>query len=62
VQDGERRVTVRRSGDVPILSLAYHGVAGADPDKVAEDAIVDILTNQPSGRLYKALVDKSEPS
>jgi zinc protease len=58
VQDGERQVTVRRSGDVPIVELAYHGVAGADPDKVAEDAIVDILTNKPSGRLYKALVEK----
>jgi zinc protease len=58
VQDGERQVTVRRSGDVPIVSLLYHGVAGADPDKVAEDALVDILTNKPSGRLYKALVDK----
>jgi zinc protease len=58
VQDGEREVTVRRSGDVPIVELAYHGVAGADPDKVAEDAIVDILTNKPSGRLYKALVEK----
>jgi zinc protease len=58
VQDGERQITVRRNGDVPIVSLAYHGVAGADPDKVAEDAIVDILTNKPSGRLYKALVDK----
>ena len=58
VQDGERQVTVRRSGDVAIVALAYHGVAGADPDKVAEDAIVDILTNKPSGRLYKALVEK----
>lgn len=58
VQDGEREVTVRRNGDVAMVGLAYHGVAGADPEKVAEDAIVDILTNKPSGRLYKALVDK----
>ena len=58
IQDGERQVTVRRSGDVAIVELAYHGVAGADADKVAEDAIVDILTNKPSGRLYKALVEK----
>jgi zinc protease len=58
VQDGERQITLRRTGDVSIVSLAYHGVAGADPDKVAEDAIVDVLTNKPSGRLYKALVEK----
>jgi zinc protease len=37
-------------------------VAGADPDKLAEDAIVDILTNKPSGRLYKALVEKGMAS
>ena len=58
VQDGEREVVVRRNGDVAIVGLVYHGVAGANPDKVAEDAIVDILTNKPSGRLYRALVDK----
>ena len=58
VQDGERQVTLRRTGDVAIVGLVYHGVAGADPDKVGQDAIVDILTNKPSGRLYRALVDK----
>jgi len=58
VQDGEREVTVRRNGDVGVVGLVYHGVAGADPGKVAEDALVDILTNKPSGRLYKALVGK----
>jgi zinc protease len=58
VQDGERQVTLRRNGEVAIVSLVYHGVAGADPDRTAEDALADILTRKPSGRLYKALVDK----
>jgi zinc protease len=58
VQDGEREVILRRNGDVAVVGLVYHGVAGADPGKVAEDALVDILTNKPSGRLYKALVEK----
>jgi zinc protease len=58
VQDGERQVTLRRSGDVALVSLIYHGVAGADPDRMTEDAIADILTNKPGGRLYKALVGK----
>ena len=58
VQDGERQVTLRRTGDVALVSLVYHGVAGADPDRMTEDAIADILTNKPSGRLYKALVSK----
>jgi zinc protease len=58
VQDGERQVTLRRTGDVALVSLVYHGAAGADPDRMTEDAIADILTNKPSGRLYKALVAK----
>ena len=58
VQDGERQVTLRRAGDVALVSLVYHGVAGADPDRMTEDAVADILTNKPSGRLYKALVGK----
>ena len=58
VQDGDRQVTLRRTGDVALVSLVYHGVAGADPDRMTEDAIADILTNKPSGRLYKALVGK----
>jgi len=56
VQDGERAVTLRRTGDVQVAGLMYHGAAGAHPDYVAEAAIVDILTAQPSGRLYKSLV------
>jgi len=58
VQDGERVVVLRRTGDVAIVSLLYHGVAGPDPDWVAQDAIADILTHKPAGRLYKALVEK----
>ncbi len=58
VQDGERTVVLRRAGDVQVVSLLYHGVAGPDPDWAAADAIADILADKPSGRLYKALVDK----
>ncbi len=58
VQDGERTVTLRRTGDVGMVGVAYHGVAGSDADFVAEEAIADMLTHKPTGRLYKALVDK----
>ncbi|HEY1584582.1 MAG TPA: insulinase family protein, partial [Polyangia bacterium] len=58
VQDGERSVTLRRTGDIGVVGLVYHGVAGPDPDFVAEEAVVDVLTHKPTGRLYKALVDK----
>jgi zinc protease len=57
VQDGERQVTLRRSGDVQVVGLMYHGAAAATVDYVAETALVDILTHEPTGRLYKALID-----
>jgi zinc protease len=58
VQDGERAVTLRRTGDVHLAMALYHGVAGADPDHVALDAIGDLLTREPTGRLYQQLVVK----
>jgi zinc protease len=57
-QDGEHQVMLRRTGDVAVVGLMYHGVASADEDHVAEEALVHLLTAQPSGRLYKALVEK----
>ncbi|HEY0189746.1 MAG TPA: insulinase family protein [Kofleriaceae bacterium] len=56
VQDGERQVQLRRNGDVQAIGLAYHISAAADPDYAAVDALGDILTAEPSGRLYQALV------
>ena len=41
-------VTLRRTGDVHLAMALYHGVAGADPDHVALDALGDLLTRQPS--------------
>ena len=58
VQDGERSLTLRRAGDVSLVGVVYHGAAAPDADFVAEEAIVDMLTHQPTGRLNKALVDK----
>ncbi len=57
VQDGEREVTLRRAGDVSVVGMAWHGVAGTSPDHAALHAAIDILTHQPSGRLYKKLVE-----
>jgi zinc protease len=57
VQDGERFVTLRRNGDLPLVGTTYHTVAGASPDYTATSAVLSILTRKPSGRLYKALVE-----
>ncbi|MBI1824945.1 MAG: insulinase family protein, partial [Planctomycetes bacterium] len=57
VQDGERQVILRRNGDVNAVGALYHICAGSHPDAAALDAVQHVLTNKPSGRLYKALVD-----
>jgi zinc protease len=55
-QDGERRVSLRRVGDVSLAGAVYHIPAGAHPDYVPLDVLERILTASPSGRLYKSLV------
>ncbi|HEU4725242.1 MAG TPA: pitrilysin family protein, partial [Candidatus Eisenbacteria bacterium] len=57
VQDGERTVTLRRVGDTKVASAGYHIPAGSDPDYAAVSVLGFILGDQPSGRLYKALVE-----
>jgi zinc protease len=57
VQDGERSVTLRRTGDVQVLIAGYHVPAGAHADFPAVDVLTRVLGEQPSGRLYKALVE-----
>lgn len=57
-QDGERSVTLRRVGDVAYVGTLYHIPAGGHPDFAALDVLESILTMAPSGRLYKALVEK----
>ena len=56
-QDGERRVVLRRVGEVQLVAAMYHTPAGSDPSYAAVDLLTQILTSQPSGRLHKALVE-----
>ena len=62
VQDGERQVTLRRTGDVQGVGVAYHTPSGAHPDYAAMDVLLDVLTNEPSGRLYKSLIESKKAS
>jgi len=59
-QDGERMVTLRRVGNVAVVGVVYHIPAGAHPDYAAIDVLETIMTQQPSGRLYKALVEQKK--
>ncbi len=61
-QDGEHMVTVRRTGDVQAINLIYHTPSGTHPDDAAIEVLSTILGDNPSGRLYKALVDNKKAS
>ncbi|MGV3485314.1 MAG: M16 family metallopeptidase, partial [Planctomycetaceae bacterium] len=56
-QDGERTVVLRRVGDVQYAGAAYHIPASGHVDFAAMKALVYILADEPSGRLYKQLVE-----
>lgn len=56
-QDGERVVSLRRTGDIQYIGMGYHTPPVADKDFAANDALIEILTNDPSGILYKKLVE-----
>jgi zinc protease len=56
-QDGERVVTLRRVGDVGVVGLLYHVPSGPHPEYPAVKVLASVLGSEPSGRLYKALVE-----
>lgn len=56
-QDGERTVVVRRVGGQPILLANYHVPAITHPDTAALIVYGLLMSLQPSGQLYKQLVE-----
>lgn len=56
-QDGERSVQLRRTGEVQVASCGYHICSGTHADYPAVDILANVLSDEPSGRLYKALID-----
>ncbi len=61
-QDGERTVTLRRTGDVQVVMAAYHIPAGSHPDFAPLQVLSRVLGSPPSGRLHKALIDTKKAS
>jgi len=59
-QLGERRVIVRRPGQVPFLQVAFHSGRANDPDVETLDLLSTILTGGESSRLYRRLVDRDQ--
>jgi zinc protease len=56
-QDGERNVVLRRVGKVGVVGALYHICAAAHEDHPALEVLNDMLVSEPTGRLYKALVE-----
>jgi zinc protease len=57
-QDGPRHVELHRVGDVAVVGALYHICAAAHPDFAALDVLDNVLTSEPSGLLYKGLVEE----
>jgi zinc protease len=62
VQDGERSVTLRRAGDVQVAGVGYHVAPGPHEDWAALQVLSHVLTNAPTGRLHRALVEAGKAS
>ncbi len=56
-QDGERQVTLRRSGGAPLLVTAYHVPPGSHADFAAVELLALVLGDTPAGRLHRQLTE-----
>lgn len=57
-QDGESYTVMRRNTDSQWILMGYHVPGVAHPDFAPVAVLADVLFSNPSGRLYKAIVDK----
>jgi zinc protease len=56
VQNGERRVLVKKEAQLPIVYLAYHVPNQTSPDAPALEMLSTILSSGRSSRLYRSLI------
>lgn len=56
-QNGEKYIEIRRNNENQIISAGYHTAAYADKDYAALEILSEILIADPSGYLYKNLVN-----
>ena len=61
-QDGERTTVVRRVADSQFVGAIYHVPAGSDPQYPAVRILSMVLADEPSGRLYKSLIETKKAS
>jgi zinc protease len=61
-QEGERRVIVKRPGQVGIVQAAYNRPRALDPDFIPLEVLSTILADGLNSRLYQALVETQTAS
>ena len=59
-QKGERRVTVEKIAQLPIVAMGWHIPAAKDPDFYPLRVFMTILQQGQSSRLYRRVVDKDQ--
>ena len=57
VQEGERRIVVKRPGSTALVQLAYVRPGATDADFVAFEVLASVLGDGVNARLYRALVE-----
>jgi zinc protease len=59
-QLGERRVTVKKFAQLPLMMIGYHTVDAKSPDYYPIQVLQTILFSGQSSRMYQRLVDKDQ--
>jgi zinc protease len=59
-QMGERRVTVRKFAQLPIVLMGYHAPESAGPDYYPLQVLQTVLFEGQSSRMYQRLIDKDQ--
>ena len=58
-QTGQRRVIVKKAGQLGVVGVAYKIPEGSHPDQAALQVLGSILADGKNSRLYRALTDKT---
>jgi zinc protease len=60
LQQGERRVLIETDAQAPLLHIAFHAAATADPETLHLDLLLAILAEGDSSRLHRLLVEEEQ--
>ena len=59
-QQGERRVVIETDAQMPMLHVAFHAFAAADPETLAMTLLLNILVDSDSSRLHRLFVEEEQ--